>query len=309
VKTLTAFIKAIEIWVPSKDQMRLEFCNGHYGELKTFQEASVTKTFDFNQGLPGKAWAAGHPIVLNEFEDSYFERTEAARIVGIGAGIAMPVFSGDFLKAIIVFLCSDDEDSLGAIEIWHCDTASEHDLSLMDGHFGTLEHFEFQSLHTSFRKGTGLPGLVWESGMPIVLDDLGLSHRFLRSQDAIEAGITAGLGMPLFHDKQHVYIMTFLSAQGTPISRQIEVWIPDASRKKLTFQSGFSEAEINLTEHYKDTYIKVGEDTIGRVFLTGVPSICDDLKDKSGLDISLTSLVAIPVIEDGKCKCVVAMYS
>ena len=39
--------------------------------------------FGFDEGLPGKAWAAGHPIILKEFENSYFKRTEAAKAVGL----------------------------------------------------------------------------------------------------------------------------------------------------------------------------------------------------------------------------------
>ena len=180
----------MEVWVPSKDKLQLEFCNGHYGELKEFKEASVTKTFEYNKGLPGKAWAAGHPLVLNDFEGSYFERIEAAKIDGITAGIALPIFSGDFLTAVIVFLCSDDDENVGAIEVWHCDTTKSHDLKLMDGYFGTLEHFKFKSLHTTFRKGIGLPGFVGASlvdicaifgrQLRVLQQDLGFAMRMPR---------------------------------------------------------------------------------------------------------------------------------
>jgi hypothetical protein len=116
------FIKATEIWAPARDKLQLELVSSNYGDLAGFKEISEKKRFDYDHGLPGKAWAAGHPLVLTQFENSYFERTEAAKAAGISAGIALPVFAGDCLTGVVVFLCGDDEDSAGAIELWHCDT-------------------------------------------------------------------------------------------------------------------------------------------------------------------------------------------
>lgn len=101
----------------------------------------------------------------------------------------------------------------------------------MNGYFGTLEHFKFKSLHTSFRKGIGLPEMDWKRNMPIIMDDLSKSHRFIRSEGAVETGITTRLGIPVFYFKDHVYLMAFLSARGTPITRQIEIWLPDINRE------------------------------------------------------------------------------
>lgn len=41
------------------------------GALTDFKNASEQQHFAYNEGLPGKAWAAGHPIVLTKFEHSY----------------------------------------------------------------------------------------------------------------------------------------------------------------------------------------------------------------------------------------------
>ena len=79
---MKTFIKVIEIWIPDKNRTQLEFGSGLYGAFTDFKNASELQHFSYDEGLPGKAWAAGHPIVLTQFERSYFKRTEAAKKAG-----------------------------------------------------------------------------------------------------------------------------------------------------------------------------------------------------------------------------------
>lgn len=309
------FIKACEIWAPSHQGLELEFVSGHYGELNNFRSVSEGKTFGYDHGLPGKAWAQRHPIVLNDLKSSYFERGDAAEKAGITTAIAMPVFAGQCLQAVMVMLCGDDEEVSGAIELWHCDERESHDLAFVDGYFGKLERFEFVSRHTSFRRGTGLPGIVWETGMPKLFPKLGRSHKFIRSESAVESGITTGLGVP-FHSLPHqIYVMTFLSALGTPIARQIELWAPSYDNSLLLFSEGYTVDQFDLNEQYAETKLTLGQGVIGRTFLTGMPQICIDMDEilcsetfpERGLDVS--SLVTFPIFEDGYCRCVIALYT
>src|SRR6516162_6833287 len=102
------FVRVAEIWVPTKDGTKLQFLDGLYGSLSGFRAVSEPMRFGFDEGLPGKAWAAGHPIILKRFEGSSFERAEAAKAVGLTCGVAAPVFAGDRLMAVLVLLCGDD---------------------------------------------------------------------------------------------------------------------------------------------------------------------------------------------------------
>ncbi|MCP5365857.1 MAG: GAF domain-containing protein, partial [Hyphomicrobiales bacterium] len=113
------FIRAIEIWVPCKNRRRLELGAGLYGPLSEFETASHAISFGFDEGLPGKAWAAGHPIVLKNLTGSYFKRGEVAQAAGLTCGVALPIFAGSFLLAVIVLFCGDDRNHVGAIELWH----------------------------------------------------------------------------------------------------------------------------------------------------------------------------------------------
>ena len=63
--------------------------------------------FGRGEGLPGQAWEAGRPIVLKQFEGSAFRRTQAAHADGLTCGIALPVFDGDALRAVVLIFCGD----------------------------------------------------------------------------------------------------------------------------------------------------------------------------------------------------------
>lgn len=310
---MKTFVKVIEVWVPGRDRTRLELGAGLYGQYKGFREISELKRFSYNEGLPGRAWATGRPVVLTQFDDSYFRRIDAAKQVGLTAGIAIPIFAGSFLLAVAVFLCGDDEKHAGAIEVWGQNPGRHGDMTLVDGYFGTLENFESASRRVSMERGEGLPGRVWEKRLPMIIEDLGHARTFLRSRDAEEAGMTTGLGIPCIRSQDELYVVTFLSARETPIARRFEIWVP-ASGGGLVFESGHCDQDPNLDMGYSSSSIAKGEGIIGRVWLTGVPAVCDDLGDdrsvagrSAGL-AGLSSMVAMPVIENSALKAVVAMY-
>lgn len=148
-------------------------------------------------------------------------------------------------------------------------------------------------------KGFGLPGQVWEKGLPVIMADLGDSESFIRGRDAKNAGITTALGIPWSNRAGQVYIMTFLSAKATPIARQIEIWLPDDKRKHLFFKDGCSEKTGDLAVVYGAKVFAKGEGAIGRVWLTGVPVIVDDY----GVEESIALLM--PVINQGELTAVV----
>ena len=186
--TMQTFIRVTEIWLPNRDRSRLEFGDGLYGPLGDFRAVSERTSFAFDEGLPGKAWAARHPIILKDLQTSYFRRGEAAKEAGLTSAVALPVMAGDILLAVVVFLCGDDAEHVGAIELWHNDAAVNAEMGLVDGYYGTADAFGWLSRNTKFTRGSGLPGLAWKSGLPVVLHDLGRAHSFLRWEDGAKVG-------------------------------------------------------------------------------------------------------------------------
>jgi GAF domain-containing protein len=312
---MKTFVRVAEIWVPTKDRTQLQLLDGLYGPLKEFRAASEQMRFRIDEGLPGKAWAAGHPVILKEFENSYFKRTEAAKAVGLTCGVALPVFVGEQLTAVVVLFCGDDEAHVGAIELWHNDPDTAYEMMLVDGYYGSAEMFEFNSRYTKFPRGFGLPGRVWKSNMPLIVKDLYHSKTFLRWREAVEIGINRGLGIPYPHASGKTWVMTFLSARDTPIARRFEIWVPDGQRDALIFDSGDCDENSQFATDYQTATIGAGEGTIGQVWATGVPAVRDGLAGdpspaaKSAIAAGLSAMVAMPVTGDeGRVKAVVAWY-
>jgi hypothetical protein len=206
--------------------------------LDAFGTGIETVSFGFGEGLPGKAWALGHPVILKDFNASGFERTAAAKAAGLTCAAALPVFAGEFLMAVVVLFCGDDETHVGAIELWHHDAGSSNDLKLADGYFGAADTFEFNARHAKFPRGYGLPGRAWRAHMPVIMHDLLNSKDFLRAKQALEIGINRGLGIPYAPGSGHTYVLTILCARNTPIARRLEVWVPNQTGDALLFHGG-----------------------------------------------------------------------
>ena len=168
---MKSFLCAAEVWRPSDDGQSLVFDGGFYGRLREFEEVSAKTRFAFDEGLPGKAWAQRHPVILKNFRNSYFKRTAAAEAAGLTCGVAFPIFAGAALKAGVVFFCGDDEDHVGALEVWKHDPQIGPGMKLEDGYFGLAEAFEWSARHTEFMRGFGLPGTVWAQRKPVFLPD------------------------------------------------------------------------------------------------------------------------------------------
>ena len=298
------FIQVSEVWVPDGD--RLTLAGGNYGGLAAFEDASRRETFAKGEGLPGKAWAEARPVVLKAFDGSYFKRTEAAQDAGLSSAVAIPVFDGATLKAVLVVLCGDDGYRIGAIEVW-----GEKDglMTLDDGYYGAAKHFEWVSQHTHFPRGQGLPGGVWASETPILMRDLGSGYRFMRAESAGKAGLTNGLGLPIPVPVGRTFVLTLLSARGTPLARRFEIW--DARAAKVgasggaVLVDGICAREGALWSDERERRARAWQGLIGQVLGTGVPLAAAGIP---GIPADYDSVVALPIFRGGEIAHVVAWY-
>ncbi|WP_172331796.1 GAF domain-containing protein [Mangrovicoccus sp. HB161399] len=310
--TLTAeietFIQVSEIWVPEGGM--LVHKGGNYGGLEAFEEASRRERFGKGEGLPGKAWAEGKPVVLKEFDGSYFKRAEAAKEAGLTAAVAIPVFAGEEIKAVLVVLCGDDDERTGAIEVW---TEQKDVLMLDDGYYGAAKHFEWVSQHTHFPIGQGLPGGVWAAKTPIMMRDLGTGYAFIRSESAGRAGLTTGLGLPVPSPDGKNRVLTLLSARGTPIARRFEIWDVAAPRAGAAPEAilidGICEREgpLGPKENPPVDAAKAAawRGPIGQVLGTGMPHI---QAGPAGLPAGYRLMVSLPIYQEAELAFVVAWY-
>ena len=315
VRPMKTFIRVVELWVPDRTRTRLEFGGSLCSEeFSVFKAVSENALFAYDEGLPGKAWASGHPVILTKFANSYFKRTDEAVEAGLTCGVALPVFAGEFLMAVMVLFCGDDEKHVGAVELWHNDPQRSHEMGLVDGYYGTADMFEFNSRHTRFPRGFGLPGRTWKAQMPLIIKDLHNSRGFLRWEEASEIGINLGVGIPYTTANDQTWVVTFLSAQATPIARRFEIWVPDETRSALTFHAGDCSKQADLASLYTSRTIRKGEGSIGGAWATGMPALNEHLKQDESIAASLArasgmnQVVVLPVIENARLKAVLAWY-
>ena len=294
---MKTFIRAIEYWVPDATGESLTFGGGLFGDAAALADASAGLRFSRGEGLPGRAWDTGRPIVLQQLEGSYFRRAEAARAAGLTCGIAVPMRRGERVAAVVVFFCGDDAAHAGAIELWGNDPEESHDMTLVDGYYGTTgDTFEFISRATAFRKGNGLPGMAWAQRKPVFLPDLGKGSGFLRADGAVKVGINRGFAIPCSTLDGSNFVMAFLSALATPIARRVETWEPDPDATTLQRTFGFSEDTRGAAAPTPGSLaLTVACDgPLARAFLTGLPCVAD-------------ATIAIPVAPLGRVTAVVAL--
>lgn len=286
------FIRVIEYWVPSGDGHTLEFGGGLFGTARRFAAITRPLCFGKGEGLPGQVWESGRPIILKELDGNYFRRADAARAEGLTCGIAIPVFKGDKLSAVMVIFCGDDNDHAGAIELWANHPRESRDMTLVDGYYGTTgDTFELISRSTSFRIGNGLPGMAWQQQVPVFLPDLGKGAGFIRADSAVRVGINRGFAFPCSTLDGSNFVLAFLSALATPIARAVEVWRPATSGDGLECVTAFSETQGMLPGG-----ATTGLDgPVGRAFSTGVPAVDEPM-------------IAIPVAPGGTTTAVVALH-
>jgi hypothetical protein len=242
------FVQAVEVWVP--DGQLLLRASGAYGRHALFADDSAALTLSKGQGLPGAAFQSRRPEVWHELGTG-FVRAAAARLSGLEAAVALPLFRGYELTSIVVFLCGSREQTGGCIELWRPSSAGR--LEHVDGYYGKLSGFESVSQGLSFALGEGLPGMVWQRGLPHVEPDLGASSVFVRAEAARKYGVRAGLGLPIYSGGAIQDIALLLSAADTPLARAFEVYVVDDAGELELDQSWYAEGSEGLADRSAQT--------------------------------------------------------
>jgi hypothetical protein len=238
-----SFLQAVEVWVP--DGQLLLRASGAYGRHAAFAEESAELTLAKGQGLPGAAFQSRRPEVWHELGPA-FVRSASARLSGLDAAVALPLFRGNELTSIVVFFCGSREQTGGCIEVWAPNDAGR--LEHVDGYYGRLSEFERVSRGLSFALGEGLPGMVWQRGLPHIEPDLAQSSVFVRAEAAREHGVRAGLGLPIYVNGAVADIALLLSTSDTPLAHAFEVYVVDDHGELVLDQSWYAEGFAQLAD-------------------------------------------------------------
>jgi hypothetical protein len=306
------FVRVAEVWVPSADGTLLELAGGLFDAAPSFGALSRTLCFGRAEGLPGRAWDEGRPVMLHRLEDSIFRRGEAARAAGLTCAVALPTFVGETLTSVVVLLCGDDEADIGAIELWHNDPRLTSDLTLAEGYFGaTAPELEALSRDGSLPRGAGAPGLAWQRDAAVFIDNVATSPQFLRAQTASHAGIVRALALPCSVRVNETWVLSLLSSAGRPIARRIESWLPTELGTHLQRAHGHCEVRGRIPANGAGP--DSAESPLETAWLTGAAQVAgrDAVRRLHERDMAATAfsgMLAIPVVSEGAVSEVVALY-
>jgi hypothetical protein len=312
---MNPFVRAAEVWLPSQDRTQLEFGAGLFGDAASFADASRTMRFGQGQGLPGDAWAQGRPILLKTFEGSSFMRTEAAAQAGLTCAVALPFFVAGELKAVLVLFGANDGDCTGALELWRNDPRISSDMTLVDGYYGGVPPaFEAISRDTYLPRGLGLPGLAWQREEFVVMPELGASTRFLRGEQASDAGISRGAALPCTTKGHASYVLTMLSGGNTSVTPRIERWVIDRSSESMQRAGGYCETQGSLEGIGASMAFGAWRQGVAAGLLSGRPVLLDELTEADGAmrvaaqACGTTSAVCMPVLVEDKVTEMAVLY-
>ncbi len=315
------FIRAIEIWQPElessvvgvhgKVETFLKLADCYYEGASDFEALSRDHYVRFNEGLAGQSWAEGRPKILHDLQSHDCVRGEAAVKAGFNCTVAVPVFSGDNLKSVVMLFCSDDKKAVGSVEIWH-KPKDTNEIALDDGYFQTDYAFQAETRQMKFMRGFGIAGIVWGTQLPFIMSNLGRNKRFVRSESAFRTGLSRGMGLPCGRKTEdEAWVLTLLSSSETPIADRFECWVPQENG--LVFSNGACAQEKGLSDRYNTKFF-LNEGTLATVWKTGIPALNTKLIDEpyiiaeSAKSAGLSMLVALPVFWGDRVSAVAVWY-
>lgn len=309
------FVRAAEVWVPSSDGSLLEPAGGIYHAAPALGALTTRMCFGRAEGLPGRVWDEGRPLLLHPLEGSYFVRTAAARDAGIDCALGLPVLAGEQLTSVVVLLCGEGPAHVGAVELWQNDPRVTGDLRLENGYFGAASS-ELQALSVDawLPRGSGAPGLAWQRDVAVFIDQVEGSSQFLRAQTAAAAGIVRALSLPCRARDDKTRIVSLLSSTATPIARRVEGWLLDSSGAQLQRAFGFCESQGRLPAGESFSWPLASMGAIGRAARTAVAQIATADIEHAGLTpaaaraAELGSLLALPLMAETGVSEIVALY-
>jgi|GEM_PF-5685454 len=161
---------AFEIWQrDERDELGL---NGAvFSGLSRFASISKHVRFPRGSGLPGQSWEDSEAKLITGLGSSpNFMRAAGARAGGLDIGIALPFFTTEHdLNSVVLLLSAGVSPISRVFEIWDVsgDTATIRKAA------GDTESATFVEVSdVEYQSGEGIVGKVWETGLPMVSDDL-----------------------------------------------------------------------------------------------------------------------------------------
>lgn len=260
-----SLLNAIEVWHLHEDGRRLDLAGGLYRGVERFESLNRSSQSGSDEGLAGWTSAARVPVVFEDLNSTELSHGRATINAGSTSAIGLPVYDGHDITSVILFLCRQKSGVMGAFESWLPDD-SRRELMLGTGYYSHLERFRRMSQYIRFPYGAGLPGEVWQTGMPRLINPLGDSIEFLRASGAHAEGLHCGMALPLISDDdmlRSVFVM--LSSECSPLARVFQIWTPLSGTREFELSDTATCGVKNLECLASELHYSPGEGLVGRV--------------------------------------------
>ncbi len=268
------FIRAIEVWVPSQDGQTIDLQSGVYGEMDYFASISRGMKFALDEGLPGKTWRQGRPLLLTDLRNSFFVRREAALSEGLSCAVSLPSFDDTGLVAVTLLFCGDDRFREGALALW-APGESGRDMRLV----GSFSGYADASCRCGLSALSGLqvPGRVHESGKPLIRGDWpSVDHcGSVDGSNGIDS--LRFIGLPCALSEGSPWVLTLMASGGVPLAGRVEYWVVDTGANAFRFHAGFCEGGMSLSQIYEGVEVSRDSGSFARACRKGVPVVDEDL--------------------------------
>lgn len=265
-KDRARLLRAVEIWSPDGTGQYLERSSAYYSDATSFESVSDRTQFSPGTGLPGLVWEAGVPVIFNDLAATDFVRHEAAAEDQLTAGIGVPVFDGDRFVAVLLFLCHTTEISATAFESWVLEE-TRNELMPGTGFYSNLDRFRRMTQYLRFPYGAGLPGDVWQTRMPRLLDRLADSTDFLRASGADAEGLDFGLAVPVIRNAEDIRsVVLLLSSNRSPVSQVLQIWTPNEDNSAFDLTSTVAPGNEAMSSLCHQVSCSPNEGLVGQVW-------------------------------------------
>ncbi len=191
------------------------------------------------------------------------------------------------------------------VEVWQAN-ADRSRLLLTQSCYRDADAMANISKDLSFAIDEGLPGDVWKTRMPVFYRRL-TSGPFRRTDAAAAAGLTTGVGIPIFCDGKVVSVVLLLLDGGESLKTVIEHWRISASSKRYELFGGVyanCEKLRRLSEH---VFFPIGEGLPGVIAQRRLPYLgtrfADDSNAVRGVAIAAEQLhsgLGLPLTDSGE---------
>ncbi len=115
-------VGAVELWAGRRGRFELGLTEAYHAGLERFGKVSRHVNFPMGSGLPGLVWQTALPRMMTGLGQSReFLRSSGAESAGLTTGFGYPVIHRNELKAVMLWLSSEQTPLAKRHEVWRCE--------------------------------------------------------------------------------------------------------------------------------------------------------------------------------------------